>query len=107
VSALASLDPAWEAAFPGGLEHFHRHWGDLDARRGRPGTHEGPNLIAPYYFCWGHRAAGWAARSAPERARLRERILATREPGGTWNDRVFAASRGPCTALMLLALLGR
>jgi hypothetical protein len=101
VAATLSVDVA------AALEHFNRYWADLDARRGRPGTHEGPNLIAPYYFCWAHRAAGWGARSGVERRLLRERILATREAGGTWNDRVFDASRAPCTALMLLALLGR
>ncbi len=43
---------------------------------------------------------------ANARARLLELILKTRDADGTWNDRVFPRSRGYCSAMVVLALLG-
>ena len=95
----------------GALEAFHTHWDELEKRRKKPGTHEGPYLIAPYYFYYGHRYAAQAIELLPEADRERERhrlfelILRTRDPDGTWNDRVFPRSREYGTAMVLLALL--
>ncbi len=95
----------------GAIEAFHTHWGELEKRRKKPGTHEGPYLIAPYYFYYGHRYAAQAIELLPapvrakERNRLFELLLRTRDPDGTWNDRAFPRSRNYGTAMVLLALL--
>ncbi|HKE01853.1 MAG TPA: hypothetical protein VKE69_12640 [Planctomycetota bacterium] len=95
------------------IDDFHDHWEELDARRQKPGTHEGPYGVAPYYFQYGHRYAAQAIELLPEgarakeRSRLREKLLRTRDDDGTWNDRVFPRSRNLGTAMAVLALLGR
>jgi hypothetical protein len=94
------------------LDAFHKHWDELHKRHQKTGTHEGPHLIAPYYFYYGHRYAAQAIEVLPremqaaERDRLLEVILRTREKDGTWNDRVFARSRAYGTAMIVLALMG-
>ena len=94
------------------LEAFHTHWDELEARRKKKGTHEGPFLIAPYFFYYGHRYAAQAIEMLPEEERAKERerllqvILKTRDADGTWNDRIFERSRNYGTASVALALLG-
>jgi hypothetical protein len=94
------------------LEAFHTHWGELEKRRKKTGTHEGPFKIAPYYVYYGHRYAAQAIQMLPEAERAKERqrllqvILKTRDADGTWNDRVFDRSRAYGTAMIVLALLG-
>src|SRR5262249_18831615 len=91
---------------------FYKYWDELDKRRQKKGTHEGPYLIAPYYFYYGHRYAAQAIALLPaesrakERERLLEVILKTRDEDGTWNDRVFPRTRNYGTAMVVLALLG-
>jgi hypothetical protein len=94
------------------LEAFHTHWEELERRRQKTGTHEGPYQIAPYYFYYGHRYAAQAIEMLPDaerpaqRQRLLQLIMKTRDADGTWNDRVFPRSRNYCTAMVVLALLG-
>jgi hypothetical protein len=94
------------------LDAFYKHWDELEKRRKKTGTHEGPYHIAPYYFYYGHRYAAQAIQMLPEKNRAKERerlletILKTRDDDGTWNDRVFARSRNYGTAMIVLALLG-
>jgi len=92
------------------VEAFQTHWDELEKRRKKTGTHEGPYRIAPYYFYYGHRYAAQAIELFPEaerakaRERLRATLLKTRDDDGTWNDRIFPRSRayGTATALMVL-----
>jgi len=99
-------------ALQASLDAFHEHWGELEKRRKKTGTHVGPYLIAPYYFYYGHYYAAQAIELLPEaarekeRARLLEVILRTRDEDGTWNDRVFPRSRNYGTAMIVRALLG-
>jgi hypothetical protein len=96
----------------GALDAFHAHWGELEKRRKKTGTHEGPYKIAPYYVYYGHRYAAQAIQLLPEAERAKERerllqvILKTRDADGTWNDRIFDRSRAYGTAMIVLALLG-
>lgn len=94
------------------LDAFHAHWGELEKRRKKTGTHEGPYQIAPYYFYYAHRYAAQAIEHLPEKDRARERdklravIMKTRDEDGTWNDRVFERSKAYGTAFVVLGLLG-
>ncbi|MDA7978476.1 MAG: hypothetical protein MPJ50_06870 [Pirellulales bacterium] len=94
------------------LSAFYEHWDELEKRRQKSGTHEGPYSIAPYYFYYGHRYAGQAISFLPESERMQaydrlaQTLLKTKEPDDTWNDRVFARSRAFGTAFSVLALLG-
>lgn len=94
------------------LDAFHTHWDELEKRRKKTGTHEGPYGVAPYYFYYGHRYAAQAIQMLPatdrrrEAERLREVILKTRDADGTWNDRVFPRSRNFGSAMCVLAMLG-
>ena len=96
----------------GVIDAFHKHWDELEKRRQKTGTHAGPYKIAPYYFYYGHRYAAQAIEMLPEKERPRERerllktILKTRDPDGTWNDRVFPRSRNYGTSMVALALMG-
>lgn len=91
---------------------FHEHWGELEKRRKKTGTHVPPYQIAPYYVYYGHRYAAQAIEMLPEKERAPERekllqvILKTRDEDGTWNDRVFDRSKAYGTAEIVLALLG-
>ncbi|CAG0995724.1 hypothetical protein PHYC_02548 [Phycisphaerales bacterium] len=93
------------------VDAFLANWQWLDQRRAKPGTHEGPYAIAPYYFMFAHLYAAQAAErlSASERAeyrrRVREILFLSRNEDGTWNDRVFLRSSAYGTAMALLALM--
>jgi hypothetical protein len=94
------------------LDAFYKHWDELEKRRQKKGTHEGPYHIAPYYFYYGHRYAAQAIQMLAEKERARERerllevVLKTRDEDGSWNDRVFPRSKNYGTAMVLLALIG-
>jgi hypothetical protein len=96
----------------GSINAFHTHWEELEKRRQKTGTHEGPYQIAPYYFYYGHRYVAQAIEMLPaaerpaERERLLGVLLKTRDEDGTWNDRVFPRSKNYGTAMVVLALLG-
>ena len=93
------------------VESFYHHWHHLEARRGKPGTHDGPYMIAPYYFYYGHRYAAQAIELLPEaqrqdeRRRIFELLMQTRGSDGLWNDRDYSRSRSYSTAMVLLALM--
>jgi hypothetical protein len=99
------------AAVRGALDAFIVHWGWLEARRAKPGTHQRPYMVAPYYFMFAHRHAAMAVELLPasERAEYRRRVnellLSVRSEDGSWNDRVFASSAGYGTSMALLALM--
>lgn len=93
------------------VDAFFEHWDELEKRKSKQGTHEGPYGIAPYYFMYGHVYAALAIESLPEKARpaLREKMQSTlwktRESDGGWNDRIFPRSKSYSTAMAMLALL--
>lgn len=94
------------------ITSFYRHWDQLEARRAKPGTHDGPYMIAPYYFYYGHRYAAQAVELLPERRpaerqRMFELLMRTRSSDGLWNDRDYSRSRGYSTAMVLLALMSK
>lgn len=109
-ATLLLLDGGSQEALQKSLDDFHAHWEELEKRRKRTGTHEGPYRIAPYYFYFAHRSVAGAIdllpeeRRAPERERLIEKLLKTRDPDGTWNDRIYPRSRNFGTAMAILAL---
>lgn len=111
-TTLSLLGAGSTEAIRGSINAFHTHWDELEKRRQRRGTHEGPYQIAPYYFYYGHRYLAQAIEMLPaaerpaERARLLGVILKTRDEDGTWNDRVFPRSKNYGTAMIVLALLG-
>ena len=73
----------------GSIDAFFDHWDELEKRRKKTGTHEGPYRIAPYYFYYGHRYAAQAIELLPkemrsqDRARMLETLLRTRDDDGT------------------------
>ena len=93
------------------IDAFHEHWDELEKRRAKTGTHEGPYGIAPYYFYFGHRYIGQALQllaeedAATETEKLKSVLMKTKSDEGTWNDRVFARSKAYGTAMSVLALL--
>ena len=93
------------------LEKLFEHWDDLEARRKKTGTHEGPYRIAPYYFYYAHAYTAQAIELLPEKTRdeLRQRmfdtLLRTRDDDGTWDDRIFPRTRNYGTSMAVLALL--
>lgn len=95
----------------GSIDAFIVHWEWLDKRRAKPGTHQPPYMVAPYYFMFAHHYAAQAIEMLPssERAEYRRRVnqllLSVRAQDGTWNDRVFGRSAGYGTAMALLALM--
>ncbi len=111
-ATLRLLGGSSEEHLRGALRAFRDHWADLEKRYRKPGAHEGPHQIAPYYFFYGHRYAAQAVQMLPEparaeeRERLRELLLRTKDPDGTWNDRVFDRSKSYGTAMALVVLLG-
>lgn len=103
-----------EARVRGALDAFLVHWEWLEKRRAKPGTHEGPYGVAPYYFFYAHAMAAEAIEMLPERDRaeyrrqLHDKLFAVRLENGTWNDRVFprTANYGTSQTLMCLVAPG-
>lgn len=93
------------------IDAFFEYWPELEARRSKRGTHEGPYSIAPYYFWYAHRYLALAIEFLPEAERPRprrlllERMLEVRQEDGRWNDRVFPRTANYGTAMVVLALL--
>ncbi|MFI4855388.1 MAG: hypothetical protein ACIAQF_10485 [Phycisphaerales bacterium JB065] len=94
------------------LAAFVEHWDELEKRRAKPGTHQPPYGVAPYYFYFAHRYAAEAVELLPEEERAAERakvlglLWLTRDAeDGTWNDRVFPRSASYGTAMSVLAIL--
>ena len=93
------------------INAFHEHWDELEKRRAKTGTHEGPYGIAPYYFYFGHRYIGQAVQllaeedAVTEAAKLKSVLMKTKSDEDTWNDRVFDRSKAYGTAMSVLALL--
>ncbi len=94
------------------LGAFAQHWDELEKRRAKPGTHEPPYGVAPYYFYFAHRYAAEAVEYLPEPDRAGERAkvlgllwLTRNAADGTWNDRVFPRSASYGTAMSVLAIL--
>ncbi len=94
----------------GSIDAFIVHWEWLEKRRKQNGTHVAPYGVAPYYFYYAHLAAAQAIECLPrrERAEYRRRVvnllMKTRDPDGTWNDRVFSRSANYGTAMAMLTL---
>ncbi|MDX2131131.1 MAG: hypothetical protein SFY69_03650 [Planctomycetota bacterium] len=95
----------------GAVDAFLTHWLWLEDRRAKPGTHQGPYAVAPYYFMFAHFYAAQCVERLPAeerveyRRRVRERLFAVRDEDGAWNDRVFERSRAYGTAMAMLALM--
>ncbi|MDP7062948.1 MAG: hypothetical protein QF489_08480 [Planctomycetota bacterium] len=94
------------------VDHFLEHWGELEKRRQKTGTHEGDYGIAPYYFYYAHYYAALAIEQLPEesreqlRAKYHERLFASMDAETmTFNDRVFPRSSHFGTAMSLLSLM--
>ncbi len=93
------------------VDVFHKYWDELEKRRKKSGTHVPPYGIAPYYFYFGHFYASQAVEllkesiRAEERNRIIKQVLRTRDPDGTWNDRVFRRSHSYSTAMAVLSLI--
>jgi len=94
------------------LDAFVEHWDELEKRRAKPGTHEPPYGVAPYYFYFAHRYAAEAVELLPEaerqprRSTVLELLWRTHDAeAGTWNDRVFPRSASYGTAMSVLAIL--
>jgi len=110
-STLFLLGSGSVDAIKNALDSFHKYWIELEKRRQKPGTHEPPYGVAPYYFFFGHYYAGQAVELLPERFRQGERerlekvILQVRDEDGTWNDRVFRRSSGFGTAMAVMTLI--
>ncbi len=93
------------------VDNFMEHWGELEKRRQKTGTHEGDYGIAPYYFYYAFYYASLAIEMLPEdqreelRGQYRERLFASMDADSmTFNDRVFPRSSHFGTAMSLLSL---
>lgn len=110
-TALYLAGRATQADVRSAIDAFIVHWDWLNKRRAKPGTHEGPYAVAPYYFYYAHYYAAQAVELLPnsERAEYRRRInellFSVRLENGSWNDRVFARSAGYGTAMATMALM--
>lgn len=94
------------------VDNFLSHWGELEKRRQKTGTHEGDYGIAPYYFYYAHYYAALAIEQLPEdqredlRSKYRDRLFASMDSETlTFNDRVFPRSSHFGTAMSLLSLM--
>lgn len=80
LSAEVALDRAGQGdtdRLRAALTAFETHWDELEKRRAKPGTHEPPYGVAPYYFYFAHRYAAEAVELLPEDERedRRRRVL--------------------------------
>lgn len=95
----------------GALDAFFTHWQWLYQRSQKTGTHIPPYMVAPYYFMFAHRYAAQCVELLPPserdeyRRRFRLLLWQSRQPDGTWNDRVFPRSGAYGTAMAMLALM--
>ena len=95
----------------GAVDAFIVNWDWLNQRRAKPGTHEGPYHIAPYYFYYAHYYAAQAVEMLPKgeqaeyRRRINELLLATRQEDGSWNDRVFPRTANFGTSMAVMAVV--
>jgi hypothetical protein len=93
------------------VDAFIVHWGWLEQRRAKTGTHVGPYSVAPYYFMFAHLYTAQSVEMLPpsERAEYRRRVLelmfSVRQDDGRWNDRVFDRSGAYGTAMAMLTML--
>jgi hypothetical protein len=93
------------------VDAFIVHWDWLNQRRAKPGTHERPYAIAPYYFMYAHHYAAQAVELLPKserqeyRRRVNELLFSVRAEDGSWNDRVFARSTAYGTAMAMRAMM--
>jgi len=115
-----------QARIRAALDAFIAHWSWLDQRRAKPGTHEGPYSIAPYYFYYAHYYAAQAIELLPAgitaasesdrrgvrdaerkqyRRRLAELLFSVRLEDGSWNDRIFPRTSNYGTSMAAMALL--
>lgn len=110
-ATLALAGRGDEVRLRASLDAFVENWNHLNDRRAKPGTHEGPYRIAPYYFMFGHRYAAQAVELLPEAERPRYRdsintlLFSVRDQDGSWNDRVFPRSAAFGTAFAMMAIL--
>jgi len=99
------------ARIRGALDAFIVHWDWLDQRRAKPGTHEGPYKIAPYYFYYAHYYAAQAIEMLPKgdraeyRRRLADLLFSVQMPDGGWNDRVFPRTSNYGTSMAAMSLM--
>ncbi|MBS0196099.1 MAG: hypothetical protein JSR77_05020 [Planctomycetes bacterium] len=95
----------------GAVDAFIVHWDWLNKRRAKPGTHQPPYMVAPYYFMFAHHYAAQAVELLPKsereeyRRRVNELLFSVRQDDGSWNDRVFPRSAGYGTAMAMLAMM--
>ncbi len=118
LSLAGRSDPA---RLRGALDAFLAHWSWLDQRRAKPGTHEGPYAIAPYYFYFAHFYAAQAIELLPPsspsrnreadqdrkdyRRRLAQLLFSVQLEDGTWNDRIFPRTANYGTSIAAMSLL--
>ena len=109
-STLMLLGRGDEKKLQAAIDAFHLHWDELEKRRKKTGTHVPPHGIAPYYFYYAHRYAAQAIRMLPQKhqqvefEKFTDVLMRTKDPDGTWNDRVFDRSKAYGTAMSVLAL---
>lgn len=109
-STLALAGRGSIASVRAAVDAFIVHWEWLNKRRAKPGTHEAPYGVAPYYFMFAHHSAAQAIELLPEkeraeyRRRVNELLFSVREEDGKWNDRVFPRTANFGTSFAVLAL---
>jgi hypothetical protein len=104
-----------QARIRAALDAFLAHWSWLDQRRAKPGTHEGPYHIAPYYFYYAHYYAAQAIELLPRgardqdrkeyRRRLAELLFSVQLEDGSWNDRIFPRTSNYGTSMAAMGLM--
>lgn len=110
-AVLLRAGRAEQAGVRRAVDAFLSHWGELEKRRQKTGTHVGPYGVAPYYFFFGFLHAADAVELLPEGERAAYRntlnalLFSVRDADGTWNDRVFPRSRAFGTSTTAMALL--
>jgi hypothetical protein len=99
----------------GAIDAFFTNWAWLLQRKSKPGTHEGPYHIAPYYFYYAHFYAAQAIELLPKtrsdedrkeyRRRLAQLLFSVQQEDGSWNDRVFPRTSAYGTSMAVMGLL--